>query len=151
MVQAYREFGSAPDSLRSNFQHVEYSSGAFCPSFDVELSLTAQAINGSAVAAQGSGHSPADIEALYALTNKRIVTVMELLGFDFSHEQDLNTLTESTFEIFVSYDKEGTRKIAEGFIANAKEGQDARTQGSCRTSPPKGAGFDQNGAPVRGD
>ena len=160
MVQAYREFGSAPDSLRSSFQHLIYNSGAFCPSFNVEFSLTAEPTNdtstannastaaSSSASSKGGGVTPPDppapspggddYSALYALTNKRVVTVLELLGFDFAHTEDLNSMTESTFEVFVSYDKEGTGKIASGYVANANppEGK-AGENISCRSTPPR--------------
>ena len=101
LFKAYLELGSAPLGTSSMFQHL-YSESAFARvCFDVGVTI-------QATEAQSG---------LYVMTNRRIATVLSLMGFEFSHQDDLGDLREYTFDILVT-NNNGTTTIGRGTLRN---------------------------------
>lgn len=85
MYKAFLELGPVPFSVSNSFNH-DYSElieSRIC--FDVGINMTANN----------------NMTGIYMMTNRRIATILSLMGFDFSHHEDMNALKEYDFDILV--------------------------------------------------
>ncbi|KAL8759023.1 MAG: hypothetical protein Q9199_001045 [Rusavskia elegans] len=103
LYKAYIELGSAPLQGTRNFEHL-YSEAAFARvCFDVGVTITATETR----------------PGVYMMTNERIATILSLMGFDFSHQDNLVDLREYQFDVIVS-NPENTTIIGHGSLRNTK-------------------------------
>lgn len=103
LYKAFVELGPQPLSISNNFEH-DYSQvieSRVC--FDVGVSVTASA----------------NMTGIYMLTNRRIATVLSLMGFDFARHQNLEDLREYNFDILVETEH-NTTVIGHGLLKNAQ-------------------------------
>ncbi|KAL8713296.1 MAG: hypothetical protein Q9220_002495 [cf. Caloplaca sp. 1 TL-2023] len=103
MYKAFLQLGPEPLTAANTFQH-DYSetvTSRVC--FDVQLTVTALE----------------SMKGIYMLTNRRVATVLSLMGFDFSHQDDLNALKEYSFDVLVETEA-GATIIGHGFIKNTQ-------------------------------
>ncbi|KAL8941166.1 MAG: hypothetical protein Q9211_001940 [Gyalolechia sp. 1 TL-2023] len=120
MYKAFLDLGPLPLSVSNSFEH-DYSEiieSKIC--FDVGVTVTAAA----------------NMTGMYMMTNRRIATVLDLMGFDFAHHQDLSTLREYNFDILVT-NEESTVVIGNGSLKN---GQVAPTISGSRWVWPRCSG-----------
>ncbi|KAL8765101.1 MAG: hypothetical protein Q9209_007724 [Squamulea sp. 1 TL-2023] len=103
LFKAYLELGAAPLGLSNKFEHL-YSESEFARvCFDVGVNIQATEIQ----------------TGLYMMTNRRIASILSLMGFDFSHQDDLGDLREYTFDVLVT-NAENTTTIGRGTLRNTK-------------------------------
>ncbi|KAL8808176.1 MAG: hypothetical protein Q9182_000240 [Xanthomendoza sp. 2 TL-2023] len=101
LYKAFLELGPEPLRTTNQFDHA-YSESFFSRvCFDVAVSMTA------------SETTP----GRYMLTNTRIATVLSLMGFDFSHQDQLGDLREYHFDIVVEENRNRT-VIGKGLLRN---------------------------------
>lgn len=103
MYKAFLDLGPIPLSISNSFEH-DYSEiieSKIC--FDVGVSMTAAT----------------NMTGIYMMTNRRIATVLDLMGFDFAHHQDLSSLREYTFDILVT-NEEREMVIGHGSLKNGQ-------------------------------
>ena len=98
LYAAFNEFGSQPDTRRAAWSFAQSSE----PFFDVGVQITA--------VGNQTGR--------FMLTNSRIVTVLSLLGFEFSNQNDLSDLTEYDFDVVIDTWQKPEVVIAQGSLAN---------------------------------
>ena len=105
LYEIYSKSGLFPLQQRQNFfhQYAETSRSRVC--FDVGVSIDAT-MNGT---------------GLYALTNQRVAQVISLMGFDFSHQEDLNQLTEYKFDVVVKVGDTPQTIIGQGKMMNTDQ------------------------------
>ncbi|KAL8904361.1 MAG: hypothetical protein Q9207_003313 [Kuettlingeria erythrocarpa] len=102
MYKAYRELGTQPLTASNGFQH-DYSEmieEKIC--FDVGINMSVNA----------------NLTGEYTMTNTRVVTVLSLMGFDFAHHEDMSSLREYNFEIFVDDTIRGETVLGHGSLVN---------------------------------
>ncbi|CAL8584439.1 hypothetical protein XPA_010039 [Xanthoria parietina] len=103
LYKAYIEMGSAPLAGTANFEHL-YSEVAFARvCFDVGVTIKATE----------------NRQGVYMMTNRRIATILSLMGFDFSHQDELVDLREYQFDVIVSNPR-NTTVIGHGTLRNTK-------------------------------
>ncbi|KAL8680534.1 MAG: hypothetical protein Q9186_003285 [Xanthomendoza sp. 1 TL-2023] len=101
LYKAFLELGPEPLRTTNNFEHA-YSESFFSRvCFDVAVSMTATETT----------------PGRYMLTNTRIATVLSLMGFDFSHQDQLSDLREYHFDIVVE-EKQNRTIIGRGTLRN---------------------------------
>lgn len=103
MYKAFLERGPTPFSVTNGFQHSysEMIEEKIC--FDVGINMTANT----------------NLTGIYAMTNTRVATVLSLMGFDFAHHEDLTSLREYEFAIFVDTVR-GETIIGRGTLKNGQ-------------------------------
>lgn len=103
LYKAFLQLGTQPLLYTKLFQHnyAEAMTARIC--YNVDLEVTSE---------------PAR-PGPFGMTNKRIALVLSLMGFDFSHQNDLNQLREYTFDILVET-QENRTVIGHGSIKNSQ-------------------------------
>lgn len=103
LYKAYSQLGTQPLLYTSLFQHnyAEAMTARICYNVDLE------------VASEPAKRGP------LGMNNKRIALVLSLMGFDFSHQDDLNMLREYSFNIVVET-QENRTVIGHGSIKNSQ-------------------------------
>lgn len=102
MYKAYLELGTQPLSASNGFEH-DYSEmieQRIC--FDVGINMTVNT----------------NLTGVYTMTNRRVVTVLSLMGFDFAHHEDMTSLREYNFSIFVDDTVRGETILGYGTLVN---------------------------------
>lgn len=103
MYKAFLQLGPIPLGISNSFEH-DYSEiieSKIC--FDVGINVTAAT----------------NMSGIYMMTNRRIATVLDLMGFDFSHHEDMNALREYNFDILVT-NEEREMVIGHGTLKNGQ-------------------------------
>ena len=102
LYEAYIKDGLVPNQNRPLYDFPYVENVVIPPAFSVGIRM------------EGVGNQTGD----YALTNRRIVLVLSLMGFNLAHEKDLNNIKEYTFDVVV--EREGTPQviIARGSLTN---------------------------------
>ncbi|KAL8671792.1 MAG: hypothetical protein Q9168_003715 [Polycauliona sp. 1 TL-2023] len=102
LYKAYLELGDRTSVETHNFQHT-YSEADFARvCFDVDVAIVANEVE----------------PGIYMMTNRRIATVLSLMGFDFSEQDNLTNLREYTFDVIVS-NPHNTTTIGKGILRNS--------------------------------
>lgn len=103
LYKAYSQLGTQPLLYTKSFQHnyAEAMTARICYNVDLE------------VASEPAKPGP------LGMNNKRIALVLSLMGFDFSHQDDLNQLREYSFNIVVETEQNRT-VIGHGSIKNSQ-------------------------------
>ncbi|KAL9013596.1 MAG: hypothetical protein Q9173_001713 [Seirophora scorigena] len=102
MFKAYLELGPKPLTVSNSFSH-DYSE-LIEPKICFDVGITMTATN--------------NMTGFYTMTNKRIVTVLSLMGFDFARHQDVNRLREYNFSIVVEKGSGNLTVIGRGTLRN---------------------------------
>ena len=102
LYEAYVKDGLVPNQYRRLYDFPYVENGIVPPAFSVGISM------------EGIGNQTGD----YALTNRRIVTVLSLMGFNLAHEKDLNSLKEYAFDVVVKREGSPQVIIARGSLTN---------------------------------
>ncbi|KAL9017767.1 MAG: hypothetical protein Q9185_004924 [Variospora sp. 1 TL-2023] len=129
MFKAFLELGPAPLTVSSSFSHgySEMIEPRIC--FDVGVTLTATA----------------NMTGFYTMTNRRIATVLSLMGFDFARHEDVNRLREYNFNVVVERGSGNATVIGQGTLRNGVNAQPIvkdnrlvwpRCSKAAQTSPP---------------
>ncbi|KAL8892704.1 MAG: hypothetical protein Q9215_000453 [Flavoplaca cf. flavocitrina] len=100
LYKAYLELGISPLDSSLNFEHAYAEADFARVCFEVGIAINALEVEGQSM-----------------LTHRRIATVLSLMGFDFSEEDNLVDLREYTFDIIVSNPR-NTTTIGKGALRN---------------------------------
>lgn len=118
LYKAYLELGPTPLTFNKLFQHnyAEQMTTRMC--FDVDLEVTGEE----------------NLSGLLMLTNRRIALVLSLMGFDFSHQEDLQYLKEYKFDIVVEIGNNRT-VIGHGSLKNSQRANSPVLAGTRLITP----------------
>ncbi|KAL8980744.1 MAG: hypothetical protein Q9177_005790 [Variospora cf. flavescens] len=107
MFKAFLELGPSPLTVSNSFSHgySEMIESRIC--FDVGVTMTATA----------------NMTGFYTMTNRRIATVLSLMGFDFARHEDVNRLREYNFNVVVERGSGNVTVIGQGTLRNGVNAQ----------------------------
>ena len=122
--KAFVTMGPIPLSINNGFEHdyAEIIESKIC--FAVGVTVT----------------PAANTTGIYRMTNRRVASVLELMGFDFAHHQDLSTLKEYSFDILYT-DEEGQNTIGHGTLRNSQLGVRPTISSGGRVTWPRCSGM----------
>ena len=102
LYEAYIKDGMVPNQFRPLYDFPYVENAFIPPAFNVAIRM------------EGLGNQTGD----YALTNRRIVSVLSLMGFNLAHEKDMNNVKEYTFDVVVTREGKPQVTIARGSLTN---------------------------------